>query len=277
MVQIMSPRKVAVKLDADESFDTQLGPIHKRLKLDSVPQLGLGPGKFEVPPSLYHPLDEPSPLGLHLKKSPSFLDLIQMKLSEENSVKLATLGKRGHKGTTASGASDKLKAMNFPASLLRIGTWESKEQDGNSVVRCCWLSRQITQMMDQGLWMLCLLDRLFSLERPIHNLGNIPCGRQHQILLLGRATLNRRHFLQCPQGLLFGKHFEKLIQCDPRLNFLSQQPEIVLESPFFDARVTVSGDPDEYGRRFGPKNEEGPAIFGLQDSASPSGTHSPPV
>lgn len=76
--------------------------------------------------------------------------------------------------------------------------------------------------------------------------------------------------------MLFGKHFEKLIQCDPRLNFLSQQPEIVLESPFFDARVTVSGDPDEYGRRFGPKNEEGPAIFGLQDSASPSGTHSPP-
>lgn len=86
--------------------------------------MGLGPGKFEVPPSLYHPLDEPSPLGLHLKKSPSFLDLIQMKLSEENSVKLATLGKRGHKGTTASGASDKLKAMNFPASILRIGTWE---------------------------------------------------------------------------------------------------------------------------------------------------------
>lgn len=39
MVQIMSPRKVAVKLDADESFDTQLGPIHKRLKLDSVPQV----------------------------------------------------------------------------------------------------------------------------------------------------------------------------------------------------------------------------------------------
>ncbi|CDP21216.1 unnamed protein product [Coffea canephora] len=29
------------------------------------------------------------------------------------------------------------------------------------------------------------------------------------------------HFLSCPQGLL-GKHFEKLIQCDPRLNFLSK-------------------------------------------------------
>lgn len=74
-----------------------------------------------MPGSQYHPLDEPSPLGLHLKKSPSFLDLIQMKLSQENSVKL---GKRSHKGAPASGVSDKLKAMNFPASLLKIGTWE---------------------------------------------------------------------------------------------------------------------------------------------------------
>jgi hypothetical protein len=30
-------------------------------------------------------LDEPSPLGLRLRKSPSLLDLIQMKLSQEKS------------------------------------------------------------------------------------------------------------------------------------------------------------------------------------------------
>ncbi|XP_021830090.1 uncharacterized protein LOC110770292 isoform X1 [Prunus avium] len=304
MVQLMSPRKVAVKLDADESFDTQLGRIHKRLKLDSVPQqLGLGPGKFEVPPSLYHPLDEPSPLGLHLKKSPSFLDLIQMKLSEENSVKLATLGKRGHKGTTASGASDKLKAMNFPASFLRIGTWEYKSRyEGDLVAKCYFAKHKLVwEVLDGSLknkmeiqWsdVVALkanypddgpgtLDVVLA-RPPLFFRETNPQPRKHTLwqatsdFTAGQATLNRRHFLQCPQGLLFGKHFEKLIQCDPRLNFLSQQPEIVLESPFFDARVTVSGDPDEYGRRFGPKNEEGPAIFGLQDSASPSGTHSPP-
>jgi hypothetical protein len=62
-------------------------------------------------------LDEPSPLGLRLKKSPSLLDLIQMKLAQAN------------KGTDTrqasnAGASEKLKASNFPGSVLRIGSWE---------------------------------------------------------------------------------------------------------------------------------------------------------
>lgn len=55
---------------------------------------------------------------------------------------------------------------------------------------------------------------------------------------------HRRHFLQCPPGLL-SKHFEKLIQCDPRLNSLSGQPEIILESPFFESRCSVFEDHDE--------------------------------
>ncbi|XP_071712357.1 uncharacterized protein [Rutidosis leptorrhynchoides] len=58
--------------------------------------------------------------------------------------------------------------------------------------------------------------------------------------------LDRRHCLQCPQGLL-GKHYEKLIQCDPRLNFLSQQAEVTLESPYFESRrSSVFDDPKEY-------------------------------
>lgn len=54
----------------------------------------------------------------------------------------------------------------------------------------------------------------------------------------------RRHFLQCPQGLL-SKHFEKLIQCDPRLNLLSQKPDIVLDDPFFESRSSVFEGLDE--------------------------------
>lgn len=87
-------------------------------------QRGSGPATCAVPPLVYDPLDEPSPLGLHLRKSPSLLDLIQMRLTQQKAVKLSTLGKKNQKGAAASGAADKLKAMNFPASLLRIGTWE---------------------------------------------------------------------------------------------------------------------------------------------------------
>lgn len=49
--------------------------------------------------------------------------------------------------------------------------------------------------------------------------------------------MSRQHFLQCPPGLL-NKHFEKLIQRDNRLKFLSQQPDMVMESLYFDTQAS---------------------------------------
>lgn len=56
--------------------------------------------------------------------------------------------------------------------------------------------------------------------------------------------LCRQHFLQCPPGML-NKHYEKLIQCDMRLGVLSQQPEIVLDSPFFKPQASVCENSEE--------------------------------
>lgn len=84
----------------------------------------MGDDSFGDPSSMYNPLDEPSPLGLRLRKSPSLLDLIQMKLSQDGATKFATLGKKNIKGSAVSGNPDKLKASNFPASILKIGTWQ---------------------------------------------------------------------------------------------------------------------------------------------------------
>ena len=67
---------------------------------------------------VFNPLGEPSPIGLTLKKSPSFLDLIHMKLSQQNTSNPMLSTKPG------SVAADKLKASNFPASYLKIGNWE---------------------------------------------------------------------------------------------------------------------------------------------------------
>lgn len=69
--------------------------------------------------ALFNPLEEPSPLGLRLKKTPSFLDLIQMRLGQENVAK-----KNPKPNAVSASNTDKLKASNFPGSLLRIGTWE---------------------------------------------------------------------------------------------------------------------------------------------------------
>lgn len=79
--------------------------------------------------------------------------------------------------------------------------------------------------------------------------------------------------MECPQGLL-GKHFEKLIQCDPRLNFLSQQGETKLESPYFEPRIPVVDDQSENNNEFDLNREGSPSFFTLQDTASPSGPQS---
>lgn len=47
-----------------------------------------------------------------------------MRLTQGNAPKLGSVGKKATKGTPAMGASEKLKASNFPASILRIGKWE---------------------------------------------------------------------------------------------------------------------------------------------------------
>lgn len=78
----------------------------------------------------------------------------------------------------------------------------------------------------------------------------------------------RRHYLECPQGLL-GKQFEKLTQCDPRLHSLSQQGEITLDSPYFEPSISVFDDQNEDFSR-----EGSPSFFSLNDAASPSGYHS---
>lgn len=82
---------------------------------------------FPIPPSQYNPLDEPSPLGLRLRKSPSLLELIQMRLSQSQGSASCEQNENfsyGQKETKSTAATDKLKAANFPASILRIGSWE---------------------------------------------------------------------------------------------------------------------------------------------------------
>ncbi|XP_050910078.1 uncharacterized protein LOC127123953 [Lathyrus oleraceus] len=74
--------------------------------------------------------------------------------------------------------------------------------------------------------------------------------------------------MQCPQGLL-GRNFEKLIQCDPRLNFLSQQQDFVLESPYFETGTAIH-DRIETSDGFGRKSEGHAGIFVLQDVESGS-------
>ena len=90
-------------------------------------QCGASDESISIPPASYNPLDEPSPLGLRLRKSPSLLDLIQMRLSqqEESKKKDQKASSSSSVAAAAAAAADsKLKASNFPGTILKIGNWE---------------------------------------------------------------------------------------------------------------------------------------------------------
>ncbi|CAK7336344.1 unnamed protein product [Dovyalis caffra] len=289
MVQLMSSlgKKAAVKLEAEDSLEDQLSPLHKRSKLD--PSLRA----MNLDAVVYNPLEEPSPIGLTLKKSPSFLDLIQMKLSQKNTSN-TMLSK---KPSAAAVAADKLKASNFPASLLKIGSWEYKSRyEGDLVAKCYFAKHKLVwEVLDGGLknkieiqWsdIVALkanfpddgpetLDVVLA-RQPLFFRETNPQPRKHTLWQAtsdftgGQASIHRQHFLQCQQGFM-GKHFEKLIQCDPRLNFLSRQQEIILESPYFEQRVSAFGDLHEPGKVIDSEVEERSAVFSLQEAGPPSG------
>nr|GEV27385.1 hypothetical protein [Tanacetum cinerariifolium] len=98
--------------------------------------LSLDNHELPVMPSKYDILNEPSPLGLRLKKSPSLLELIQARLSQANKKdacltmeNLIVDNKKKMKAKSGTlGPVEKLKASNFPAVLLKIGQWELGRQ-----------------------------------------------------------------------------------------------------------------------------------------------------
>jgi len=87
--------------------------------------------------------------------------------------------------------------------------------------------------------------------------------------------LCRKHFLQVPHGLL-NKHFEKLIQCDTRLNFLSRQPETTLDCPYFESQPCAADNLNESNNYEQDRRESTrQATFSIfEDVATPSALQS---
>ncbi|CAH8315184.1 unnamed protein product [Eruca vesicaria subsp. sativa] len=242
--------KLPVKLEiVDDYLEEENGPANKRSKVWSN--------------GTSVSLDEPSPLGLSLRKSPSLQDLIQMRLSQTVKKEAPSL----------VGTVEKLKASNFPATLLRIGQWEYKSRyEGDLVAKCYFAKHKLVwEVLEQGLkskveiqWsdiMGLKADfpedepgtlTIVLARRPLFFRETNPQPRKHTLWQAtsdftdGQASMNRQHFLQCPPGIL-NKHIEKLLQCDHRLFCLSRQPEINFDSLFFDTRQSIFEDPSVSG------------------------------
>uniref|UniRef100_A0A7N0VGY8 TRF2/HOY1 PH-like domain-containing protein n=1 Tax=Kalanchoe fedtschenkoi TaxID=63787 RepID=A0A7N0VGY8_KALFE len=258
--------KGPVKVEIEDFLEQQHGPDSKRPRISPVmQQWDMEENTYPVPPSQYNPLDEPSPLGLKLRKSPSLLELIQMQLALGKSAKPTASGETinsDHKkeGKSSVSSSEKLKASNFPAALLKIGGYEyQSKHEGDLVAKCYFAKHKLVwevlienlkskieiQWSDiVGLKADCpetgesLLQVVLS-RPPLFFRETNPQPRKHTLwqassdFTENQASVHRVHLLKCPQGMLL-KHFEKLIQCDLRLSYLSRLPEMVLDSPFFE-------------------------------------------
>ncbi|XP_040248895.1 uncharacterized protein [Aegilops tauschii subsp. strangulata] len=254
-------------------------------------------GTTKPPPLLLPPLqdmyvniiNEPLPLGLRLKKSPSFVDLICMCLSKENSTKenstkeistkenstkeISTKGRSAMKDIVSKPPlkKDVVKASNFPANFLKIGNWEYTSQyEGDLVAKCYYAKHKLVwEVLNDGLkskievqWLditaikaTCPEEGDGTLELmlsrpPIFFQETDPQPRKHTLWLAapdftcGQAIMCRRHVLRCSSSVL-SRNFEKLIQCDERLNELSRQPIIMSDSPFIGNISSIFGNPNE--------------------------------
>ncbi|XP_047328102.1 uncharacterized protein LOC124931632 [Impatiens glandulifera] len=268
---------VSPKQEIEDSLEDRYGPLNKRSKSSSFSSDQMKMPVNEPSPSQYNPLDEPSPLGLRLRKTPSLLDLIQMRLSQGNvstpaaaaapsSQNKASIIKKDVKGANATGSLDKQKASNFPALLLRIGSWEySSKFEGDLVAKCYFAKNKLVwEILDDGLkskieiqWSN-ILDlkahcpdkgpgslTVVLARQPLFFKESNPQPRKHTLWQTttdftdGQASSHRQHFLQFSTGVL-NKHYEKLIKYDAQLDLLSRKLDIIIESPLFEKQTSCA-------------------------------------
>ncbi|KAH0994369.1 hypothetical protein GBA52_018233 [Prunus armeniaca] len=197
------------------------------------------------------------PLGLNLGKIPSFLDLTEMTVPQKNTIIRAP--EINHNDFQLMSEKEKLKASNFGATLLRIGSWQRVTQhEGDLVAKCYYAKRKLVwEILDQGLkskievqWSDILSMRavieenqpgILELSQPPSSTGESnPLPRKHTMWNVatdftnGEALTHRRHYVQFAPGVL-DKHYEKLIQCEIRFFELSQKPFPSLRSPYFQS------------------------------------------
>ncbi|XP_051150349.1 uncharacterized protein LOC127264850 [Andrographis paniculata] len=237
------------------------------------------------------------PLELNLDITPQLLNLIQLKLDEDDNAS-AFAPKAKIASATTSTANDKLKASTFSAKLLRIGTWkyESRYQC-DLVVKLYFAKRKLVwEFLEDGLKrkIEILWDNITGLKGdfPKNKPGrftimldkvpnffreNNPQPRKHTVwepssdITDGQASVDLKHYIECSPGVL-NSHFEKLIRCDARLAQLSRHPTLVFDSKPSSLRnitnlVSPRPAPFKYNPLLGPCLDNSPQLLNLFNEA----------
>ncbi|XP_042410380.1 uncharacterized protein LOC121999815 [Zingiber officinale] len=254
----LAPPPPAGKLEVEEPLYEKRVRLHKRARDTST----------SSEQAVYNNLlGEPKPLGLRLRKSPS----IHMMLSQSKAGAFHEffMGDLVHSNSHMFLSSNPLPnwLTLWRSSLCSIGKQFVTRYEGDLVAKCYFAKRKLLwEFLEGGVkskiefhWSdITAIKAVFFdgghgaldivLARPPLFFREIdPQPRKHiqwqatQDFTNGQAHIHRRHILQCPQTSL-RKNFEKLINCDPHLKLLSQQPDLILESPYFDPLLNQQPD-----------------------------------
>ncbi|KAK8604847.1 hypothetical protein V6N13_082315 [Hibiscus sabdariffa] len=264
-----------VKLEiVEDSLEEEHGPVNKRpIPSSNLQQWNSDANAFPIPPAQYNPLDEPSPLGLKLRKSPSLLDLIQMRLSQsQSSASAENSNSGGKRESKAASATDKLKASNFPASILRIGHWEYKSRyEGDLVAKCYFAKHKLVwEVLEGGLKSKIEIQwsDIMALK------GNCPDDGPGTLnVVLARQPLFFRETNPQPRKHTLWQTTSDFTDGQASIH---RQPEIILDSPYFESQCSVLKDPDEPKGHHYSQGEtgKGSTSSGFQNIASPAAAQS---
>ncbi|KAI8531671.1 hypothetical protein RHMOL_Rhmol11G0154500 [Rhododendron molle] len=219
---------------------------------------------------------ESSPLGLRLSKTPSFVNLVELKLTQartspdqtHNAASACNISRAKKEAKKDDFETEKLKASNFPALMLKIGSWERiSKHEGDLVAKCYYAKKKIVwEVLDGALkskievqWSdieairaTIVDDQPGILEIELNQPPQFfretnPQPRKHTLwqpasdFTGGQAPIFRRHYVRFPSGTL-DKHYEKLLQCDHRLLELSRKPFPQQGSPYFYSNLFPETD-----------------------------------
>ncbi|XP_051113965.1 uncharacterized protein LOC127239702 [Andrographis paniculata] len=231
-----------------DDYSSNLPPHHSHL----LPQ-DAGNNSRQSPASASE--SSSSPIGLTLTKTPSFLSLLQRRLSK---------GKNPAKEDHGKPAPEKLKASNFPAVFIEIGSWRrTSMHQGDLVAKLYYAKRKLVwELLDGALkskiemqWSDIVAIRATTLENlpgileievnrpPLFYRESSPQPRKHTLwhqttdFTSGQASIWRRHYVRFPEGVL-DRHYSKLLQYDDRLAALSRRQFPSSESPYFDWHIS---------------------------------------
>ncbi|KDP43272.1 hypothetical protein JCGZ_22824 [Jatropha curcas] len=213
------------------------------------------------------------------------VETVKDSLEENGSLNDNEQSKPSETFSKASGTAGKPRVSKISAFILRIGSWEHISRNEEELIAKCHFGYKelVWEVLEGGKRSKMIIEwrDIMALKAscPDNEPGTLTIVLKGYTIPKAYRVVTGTRFYKWTgkhtQGLL-NEYFERLIQCDMHLKLLSRQPQIVLDSPYFEHLSSFSEDQDEAkGQDINQvETDKGSSISDFQDLASPSAARS---